>query len=124
MKPRWSLLLIPVMACAGSAYGNAITLRCQLMNSVPRSGGTMPDPPFIWHFHVDLVAGTVDGVRATISDLQIGWAGRTAPALPYATLLRPGWMLDGHKQPDWRYHSDRQIDRIRNDVDGSCVEQN
>jgi hypothetical protein len=123
MNPRWSLLFVLIMACAGTAYGKAITLRCQLMNSVPRSGGTTPDPAFMWRFHVDLEAGTVDGVRATIRDSQIGWAGRTAPALPYATLLRPGWLLDGHKQPDWRFHSDRYIDQIHNDVNGSCVEQ-
>jgi hypothetical protein len=120
---RWSLSFFFIMACAGTAYGNAITLRCQLMNSVPRSGGTTPDPPFLWRFHVDLEAGIVDGVRATISDSQIRWAGRIAPALPYATLLRPGWLLDGHKQPDWRFHSDRYIGQIHNDVDGSCVEQ-
>jgi hypothetical protein len=123
MNLRWSLSFFFIMACAGTAYGNAITLRCQLMNSVPRSGGTTPDPPFLWRFHVDLEAGIVDGVRATISDSQIRWAGRIAPALPYATLLRPGWLLDGHKQPDWRFHSDRYIGQIHNDVDGSCVEQ-
>jgi hypothetical protein len=123
MNLRWSLSFFFIMACAGTAYGNAITLRCQLMNSVPRSGGTTPDPPFLWRFHVDLEAGIVDGVRATISDSQIRWAGRIAPALPYATLLRPGWLLDGHKQPDWRFHSDRYISQIHNDVDGSCVEQ-
>jgi hypothetical protein len=123
MIPRWSLLFLLFMTCAGTAYGQTITLRCQLMNSVPRNGGTTPEPPFIWHFRLDLKAGTVDGVRATISDSQIGWAGRTPPAIPYATLLRPGWLLDGHKQPDWRFHSDRNIGQIRNDVDGSCVEQ-
>jgi len=123
MKPRWSLLFVLIMAGAGTAYGTAITLQYRLMNSVPRSGGTMPDPAFIWRFHVDLEAGTVDSVRATISDTQIGWAGRTAPALLYATLLRPGWLPDGHKQPDWRFHSDRYIGQIHNDVDGSCVEQ-
>jgi hypothetical protein len=123
MNLRWSLLFCLIMTSAGTAYGKAITLRCQLLNSVPLGGGTMPDPPFIWHFHVDLQAATVDGVQATISGTQIGWAGRAAPALPSATLLRPGWLLDGHKQPDWRFHSDRYIGQIHNDVDGSCVEQ-
>jgi hypothetical protein len=123
MRARWTLAFVVVIACIGTAHGKPITLQCQLMNSVPRNGGTIPDPPFIWHFHVDQAAGTVDGVRATLSDTQIGWAGRTAPALPTATLLRPGWLLDGHKQPDWRFHSERQIGTIRNEVDGSCIEQ-
>jgi hypothetical protein len=123
MRPRWSLTFILLIACIGTAHGTPITLRCQLMNSVPRSGGAVQDPPFIWRFQVDLQAHTVDGVRATVSDTQIGWAGHTPPAMPTALLLRPGWMLAGYKQPDWRFHSDRQIDRIRNSVDGSCVEE-
>jgi hypothetical protein len=123
MRPHWSLPFILVIACASTAHGEPITLRCQLMNSVPRSGGTIPDSPFIWQFKVDLDAHSVDGVRATISETRVGWAGRAAPALPYATLLRPGWLLSGHKQPDWRFHSDRQIDLIRNSVDGSCIEE-
>ena len=121
MRLHGSLALVLAVACVGTAYATPITLRCQLMNSVPRNGGTILDPPFVWHFHVDLEAGTVDGVRATLNDAKIGWAGRAAPAIPTATLLRPGWLLDGYKQPDWRFHSDRQIGQIRNDVDGSCV---
>ena len=123
MIVRASLLAVLAVACAGAANARPITLRCELMNSVPRNGGTIPDPPFTWHFKVDLQAGTVDGVRATISDSQIGWAGRTAPALPTATLLRPGWLLNGHKQPDWRFHAERSIGQIWNSVDGSCVVQ-
>lgn len=121
MRPHWSLALVLAVAGMGMAHATPITLRCQLMNSVPRNGGAIPDPPFIWHFHVDLEAGIVDGVQATLSNTKIGWAGRAAPAIPTATLLRPGWLLDGSKQPDWRFHSERQIGQIRNDVDGSCV---
>jgi len=98
-----------------------ITLRCALMNSVPRNGGSIPDPPFVWHFHIDFATGTVDGIRATVSDTEIGWAGRVPPATPYAKLRRPGWQLDGHPQPDWRFHAERMIGTLRNDVDGSCV---
>jgi hypothetical protein len=124
MKPKRTLPLVLVATfagLAGTANAKPITLRCQLMNSVPRNGGTTLDPPFIWHFHVDAEAKTVDGIRATVSDTQIGWAGHAAPALPTATLLRPGWELDGHKQPDWRFHSERQIGQVWNSVDGSCV---
>lgn len=121
MRPHWGLALVFAVASLGTAHATPITLRCQLMNSVPRNGGSIPDPPFIWRFHVDLEAGTVDGVRATLSDTKIGWAGPVAPAIPTATLLRPGWLLDGSRQPDWRFHSERQIGQIRNDVDGSCV---
>jgi hypothetical protein len=124
MKPQRTLPFILVAmfsVLAGTANANPITLRCQLTNSVPRNGGTTLDPPFIWHFHVDPEAKTVDRIRATVSDTQIGWAGRAAPALPTATLLLPGWELNGHKQPDWRFHSERQIGQIWNSVDGSCV---
>ena len=121
MRSHCILAFALAVATMGTAYAAPFTLRCQLMNSVPRNGGTVPDPPFVWHFHVDLDAGTVDGVRATVSSTRIGWAGHAAPAIPTAVLLRPGWLLDGHKQPDWRFHSERQIGQIHNDVDGSCV---
>lgn len=118
------VLLAATQAAAASAQtGNKIVLRCALMNSVPLNGGPIPDPPFTWHFHIDFGSGTVDGVRATISDAEIGWAGRAPPAIPYATLRRPGWQLDGHGQPDWRFHSERMIGTLHNYVDGSCVEE-
>jgi hypothetical protein len=117
------LLIAAQFALLGEACARPITLRCQLMNSVPRNGGPIPDQPFIWWFRVDLNTGTVDGIRATVSDAVIGWAGRAAPALPNATLVRPGWELNGHRQPDWRFHSERQIGAVWNNVDGSCVPQ-
>lgn len=114
-------VLALVQAAAAAETGTKFVLRCALMNSVPLNGGSIPDPPFIWRFHLDLAAGTVDGIHSTMSDTKIGWAGRVAPAIPTATLLRAGWLLDGHPQPDWRFHSERQIGKLHNNVDGSCV---
>src|ERR1700761_8228962 len=38
---------------AASAAPDVVTLRCTLRNSVPRSGGNVPDRPFTWRFKVD-----------------------------------------------------------------------
>ncbi len=92
---------------------HVIVLKCELSNSAPRSGGQLPDPPFTWRFRVDLTARTVDGVRATITDTEIGWHGRQMPARPYATLSRPGW----------QFHSAREFGRVHNEMSGLCVEQ-
>ena len=97
-----------------ASHRKVIVLKCELSNSAPRSGGRTPDPPFTWFFRVDLAAGTVDGMRATVTDTEIGWHGRQMPARPYATLSRP----------DWRYHSAREFDRIHNEITGLCIEQN
>ena len=51
------LILLAGMGVARAAEGtgrqDAVTVRCRLRNSVPRSGGERPDPPFSWHFRVD-----------------------------------------------------------------------
>jgi hypothetical protein len=100
-----------VWAGAAWAAPDIVTLRCTLRNSVPRSGGTVPDRPFSWRFKVDFRHQTVDGRPATFTSTQIQWQGAQMPALPYATLFLP----------DWRFHSARQIGHVWNEVTGTCV---
>jgi len=110
------LLLIGVSAAALAApppAGKTIVLKCALKNSVPRDSHHSPPPPFTQHFHVNLDAKTVDGVRATVTSDKIGWEPRQPYLRPYATL----------SLPDWQYHSEKWIGQVRDEVSGPCEEQ-
>ncbi len=109
------------MACASAGAiaapapaGKVIVLKCDLKHSVPRDPHHAPPPPFTQHFHVNLDAKTVDGVRATVTADKIGWEPAQSYLRPYATL----------SLPDWQFHETRWIGRVRDDVTGPCVAQN
>ncbi|MEJ1978108.1 MAG: hypothetical protein WDN49_20320 [Acetobacteraceae bacterium] len=112
MKLMLCLLLVSVAVTAHAAAPETrpILLRCELTNNPPRAGGRVPDT-FTQHFRVNLVAGTVDGRRATVTADTIGWEPRQDYLRPYATLSRPGW----------RYHSAR-VGSAGREVNGPCTE--
>ena len=105
-------------ACCTAAHaapppgGNRVNLLCTLTNDPPRTPGHSPDT-FKLRVKVDFAAGTVDGIKATITDTQIGWEPRPGSRRPYATLSRP----------DWQYHSTGQDRQIAYTTSGPCVVQ-
>jgi hypothetical protein len=117
MKLMLSLLLIGVSTAALAAaptVGTTVVLKCNLKNSVPRDSHHAPPPPFTQHFHVNLDAKTVDGVRATVSADKVAWEPAQSYLRPYATL----------SLPDWTYHSVKWVGKVRDEISGTCVPQN
>jgi hypothetical protein len=117
MKLMLSLLLIGIATAAlaaAPAVGKTVVLKCSLKNSVPRDPRHAPPPPFTQHFHVNLEAKTVDGVRATVTADKVGWEPAQSYLRPYATL----------SLPDWTYHSVKWIGKVQDEISGTCVPQN
>jgi hypothetical protein len=116
MRLLLSLLLIGISAgalAAPPATGKIVVLKCRLAHSVPRVGGHTPPPPFTQHFHVDMTAGTVDGVKATVSPDAISWEPKQSYLRPSATL----------SLPSWHFHAEKWFGKVRDNVTGACVEE-
>jgi hypothetical protein len=113
MKLLASLLLIGVSSAALAApapTGTVVVLKCDLKHSVPRDPRHAPPPPFTQHFHVNMDAKTVDGMRATVSSDKIGWEPQQPYLRPYATLTLP----------DWQFHAVKYFQHVRDDITGTC----
>ena len=93
--------------------GEVVVLTCKLKHSVPRDAHH-PPRPFSQHFHVDMQAKTVDGVRATVSADKIGWEPVQTYLRPYATLSLPAWHFNAS-----RHLGGGHVDEIT----GSCKPQ-